>query len=857
MPPATPAIPTVPVLFEARVAARPDAIALVADRELSYGELHRAMSKVAGALAQRGIGRGSVVAVCVDRGADLVASLLGTLWTGAAYVPIDPTFPAHRIREMLEDARPSGVLLSRRHKGLFEGVSAELIAVEDLRGAPPPPHAPIAADVAYIIFTSGSTGRPKGVMVTHRGLSNVLHSVAELVGARSDDRLLPVTTVSFDIAGLELFLPLLVGGTVVIAQREEALDGGVLARLIDRQNVSLMQATPATWRMLVDSGWHGRRGLRALTGGETLARPLADALLDRVDALWNLYGPTETAIWSTAQRVSRREGPVPIGKALANTTLRLVDSTLRESREGELCIGGWGVAKGYLRRDDLTAARFIPDPAAPNERMYRTGDLCRWRDDGVLEFIGRFDHQVKIRGHRVELGDVEAALALDPAVAEVVAGVREDGESNALVAYATLQPGASLTLAELRRHASKRLPGYMLPTSLVVVDQMPRTPSGKTDRKALASLGVPAEPAGVPEARDDLELVLLNVFREVLGVDQVSATDDFFELGGHSLMALRAVREIGQRTGQSLDAGVFFKHRSVSALARVLRERGGITLPATAIDLQPGGDQPPLFCVCGVAVYLALARSLAPDQPVCAIYVDADIEVFHSENASRRAKIASPPTIESLADRYVQEIRARRPSGPYRLLGFSMGGAVAFEVARRLIDDGEQIEMVAMIDTVLAGSVRRRPIQFARHLTWRAAGAVASRATRIVARLMGLQSSVAEPGALAGASPDRRLVQARGKAILGTYRPRPLSISVLLFNAADRLRQPHMTYDETGGWASVVRDRLDIRMVRGGHLDLLWCPERARIVADAIRNHLPRDARRTEPEAAPGVIVPV
>ncbi|MEX2218601.1 MAG: amino acid adenylation domain-containing protein [Phycisphaerales bacterium] len=843
-------MPTVPELLRARVERSPGSPAIIAGgKTLTYGQLWDRAAAVAAALAGHGVGPGSLVAVCVERDTCLVPALLGVLISGAAYIPIDPSFPSQRIAQMLEDASPAAILTGRAHAGRFEVREGPVLIAEDAVARPPSRMRPRRVepfpagpdDLAYVIYTSGSTGKPKGVMVRHRGFTNILLSVSDLIGCGGRDRLLAVTTVSFDIAGLDLFMPLLAGGTVVLARREEALDGRLLAHLLDEHRISILQATPATWRMLVDSGWRGRRGLRGMTGAEALPRPLAEALLERTDALWNVYGPTETSIWSTAHRVTSGEGPVPIGRALANTTLEILDEEGKPAEQGELYIGGIGVARGYLNRGDLTAARFVEDPASPGASRYRTGDLCRWGEDGVLMYIGRADHQVKVRGYRVELGDVESVLAGHPAVREVIAGTREEGESRSLVAYATLKPRATLTLGDLRRWATERLPGYMVPTGLLVVDKMPRTPNGKTDRAALAAMAARAPapaPASndVPETRDDLELTVLKAFREVLGIGDLGAGDDFFDLGGHSLLAFRAAQLIQERTGRAVDVARLFKHPSAAALANILRSRGGMAVAAATIDLQPHGDRPPLLCVCGLALYTNVARALAPEQPVSAIYVDADLAVFHGADGRDRSL-----TIERVAERYVEQVRAHRPRGPYRLLGFSMGGAVAFEVARRLIDQGERVDLVVMIDTVLADSARVRPLGLARHLVRRTLGRGPAWLLRKLARTLKpgpIPVDDGPPAHLDEAARQLWAVESRGRAILASYRPRPLRVDALLIVAEDRPHPPYLACDPRGGWGRIVRGTLSVRNLPGDHRDLVASPAVAPLIAREIREHL-------------------
>jgi acyl-coenzyme A synthetase/AMP-(fatty) acid ligase len=397
--------------------------------------------------------------------------------------------------------------------------------------------------------------------VPHRALANFLNSMRREPGLETTDVLLSVTTPSFDISMLELFLPLVVGATVVVATREQAGDGRKLMALLESHDVTVMQATPSTWRMLVDDGWRGRRGLEILVGGEALPRDLADALLERGAAVWNLYGPTETTIWSTVQRVEPGKESVPIGRPIDNTHVLILDRHGRLAPvgvPGEIVIGGDGVAKGYRGRPELTAERFVADSftGRPGGRLYRTGDLGRRRPDGRLEYLGRMDGQVKVRGFRIELGEVESTLRGHTDVRDAAAAVR-DGR---LVAFMVYEPGAELTVTEIRRFASRELPDYMVPSMVVEVNALPMTLNGKVDRKALPNpfaRGPATEVAHEPPATE-AERIVARIWSELLGVSGISAQDNFYEVGGHSLLSIRAVHAIEQQTGHRIDPRTMF-----------------------------------------------------------------------------------------------------------------------------------------------------------------------------------------------------------------------------------------------------------------------------------------------------------
>nr|WP_255595530.1 amino acid adenylation domain-containing protein [Lysobacter sp. BMK333-48F3] len=569
--------------FEAQAAQHPQAIAVEQGQaRLSYAELDAQADAVARALAARGVGCGDLVGLLVERTPRMLAALLGTLKAGAAYVPMDPAYPAERLGFMLEDAAMRLVLGERVLLAALPAAQATL-ALEDALAEPGQGRVaatPQADDLAYVIFTSGSTGRPKGVQIAHRAALNFLASVAREPGLGRDDALCAVTTLSFDIAVLELLLPLSVGARVVLADRDTAADGAALSRLLQSSRSTLMQATPATWRMLLDAGWRAPPGLRLLCGGEALPRELADRLLADGAQLWNLYGPTETTVWSALERV-RADGAICIGRPMANTQIYVVDRALRPvpaGVPGELLIGGLGVARGYLGRPQLTAEKFVPDPfgKAPGARLYRTGDLARWRRDGRLEVLGRIDHQIKLRGFRIELGEIESVLAEHPSVHQAVAVCREDRPGDQrLVAYAVARAGHSIDVEQLRALAKRRLPDYMLPSAWVALQAMPLTPNGKVDRRALPAPDAQAEAAGgerYAAPRNAEEEKLAALWAETLGRERVGIDDDFFALGGHSLLATRLLSRINQSFAVQATLRALFEAPTVAGFAAWLAE---------------------------------------------------------------------------------------------------------------------------------------------------------------------------------------------------------------------------------------------------------------------------------------------
>lgn len=582
---------TVAAQFERQVALSPEACAIrFEDAELSYGELNRRANQLARHLRSLGIGPGALVGVCLERSLHLVIALLAVQKAGAAYVPLDPNLPSERLGFMLTDSGVTMLVIAGEMADgldLPQGVHLLDLAAEaaTLDGLDAANLAAVAGphDLAYVIYTSGSTGRPKGVAISHGALSNFLGAMKREPGLAATDVLAAVTTVSFDIAGLELYLPLLVGARIELISRKTASDGAALAQRLSESGATVLQATPVTWRQLVDADWRGRPGFRALCGGEALSRDLADAVLQRVQELWNLYGPTETTIWSTAERVERG-GPISIGRPIANTQVYILDSAGNPSAvgiPGEIWIGGAGVAMGYHRRPELTAERFVPDrfSAQPGARLYRTGDLGRWGANGRLYHLGRLDDQVKIRGFRIEPGEIETVLREHPAVRQAIIIASKTGpETHRLVAYIVYQAGEDLTVSEVRGYLRQKLPDYMVPSLVVTLDSVPLTPNGKVDRGALpdpfknARLTANHEPPA-----PGLEQVIAGIWRDLLKVDRIGANDNFFELGGHSLLSVGIATAIEKQTGRLIDPrSLFFQSlRQVAAGAKRPDEGGG------------------------------------------------------------------------------------------------------------------------------------------------------------------------------------------------------------------------------------------------------------------------------------------
>ncbi len=583
-------------LFEEQVRKTPQAVAVVfEDAVLSYGELNRRANQLARYLRGLGVGPDARVGICVERGLELMVGLLGILKAGGAYVPLDPAYPEERLQYMVTDSMPA-VLLTQGHlHGLFTAGNPALPILDLSQAAPPWLEQPCGnleaglptERLAYVIYTSGSTGAPKGVMIPNSALTNFLQHMQREPGIGPDDVVLATTTLSFDIAGLELYLPLTVGAQVRIMGQEHRLDGARLLREL-QHGITILQATPTSWQLLLDAGWQGTEGLKALCGGEALSSDLSGKLMSRSFSAWNMYGPTETTVWSLAEKLEQTGTQVTIGRAIGNTRIYILDGQGEPTLVGvvgEIYIGGAGVARGYLQRPELTAERFLADPFVEQagERIYRTGDLGKWLPDGRIEFVGRNDFQVKVRGFRIEMGEIEGRLAEHARVREAVVIAREDvAGDKRLVAYYTCTEAndAAIGAEELHRHLSTTLPDYMVPAAYMHLTSLPLTLNGKLDRKGLPAPEADAYVARVyEETVGEIETALAGIWAEILKVERVGRLDNFFELGGHSLLVARVIARLRKSLNIEVTIGDLFACPVLADLAFAIKSAAQVALP--------------------------------------------------------------------------------------------------------------------------------------------------------------------------------------------------------------------------------------------------------------------------------------
>jgi len=678
-------------------------------RTLTYKEVYESSNKLAKILIDNGIKSGDIIGLALDRSPEMIISLLAILKSGAAYIPLDPEYPKDRVEFMLDDSSAKILITSKKYHNHFASTASEILIEDALEKfgsyTGDEPNIEVnGADLAYVLYTSGSTGKPKGVQIRHFNLVNFLLSMQKEPGMTASDKILTVTTISFDIAGLELYLPLICGAEITLTNSDTAKDGRILFDMVKNDGITFMQATPYTWRMMLEAGWEKLLPLKILCGGEALPKDLVGKLTVRTSQLWNMYGPTETTIWSTIKLIES-DDDITIGKPIDNTQVYIVDENLNNLTDGsigEIIIGGDGVAAGYLNRPELTAERFIDNPFSgkPGDKMYRTGDLGRYKEDGDIVCLGRMDHQVKVRGYRIELEEIEHALVKEADIKQAVVIAREDipGDPR-LVGYVVLEEESSEVDLKTKIHNWQQallavLPEYMVPDDFVVMMAIPITPNGKIDRKALpkpdyntiARLGEYVAP------RTEIESQVAEIWQELMGLEKISIYDNFFELGGRSLVAVQIMARIEKLTGKRLPLATLFEHSTIEKLSLMLNIDSKSITWDSLVHIKPNGTKMPLYIVHGaglnVLLFNALAMNMDDDQPVFGLQarglngIDEPLDVM-----------------EEIAANYIAEIVAQNPTGPYALAGYSLGGTIAYEMAHQLLAAGKEVKMLAVFDT--------------------------------------------------------------------------------------------------------------------------------------------------------------
>lgn len=808
------AVPLSPAMlseaFRTQVADRPDAIAIrFGNQAVSYAALDARADAIAAALHAAGLKQGDLVGICLDRSPDMVAALFAVHRIGAAYLPLDPDFPAARLDYIATDAGAAALLTERRLSHVLPGCPLKRILIDDVApaGTTRPSVAVQATDLAYVLYTSGSTGNPKGVEIGHQALINLLTSFRANPGFTSEDSLVAVTTLSFDIAALELFLPLISGGELIVAPKSVTADPRQLNELFVGAKPSVMQATPATWRALIEANWQGSPTLRILCGGEALSRDLAESLIQRSGELWNVYGPTETTIWSTVARITPGDGPVPIGRPIANTTIHILDrygNTAPIGVVGELFIGGAGLAHGYRHRADLTAERFVE---IRGERLYRTGDLARYRPDGTILCLGRVDNDEKIRGYRVAVEEIEGALAEHPDIAAAAVRSWPDASGErALAAYIVTRGDTPPSRAELREHLARTLPDYMIPSHFEHLPALPMTPNAKVDRKALPQPGG-AGAREIEPPQGETEEKLAAIWCDLLRIGQVSRDDSFFELGGHSLLVARLLVRIEQQWGRRIGMAEFFQAPALEKLAERI-EGNVIADLGEWVPLQPLGDELPLLWLDGGPTFMALAEAMGTDRPFLGLPLGPILE----------RTLQPGMTFEQMASEIVTVIRESRPHGPYLIGGWCTNGIMAFEVARQLRAAGEDVPLLALGHTMnpvafqKITSTQMRMSKARYHLGVWSNLPIGKRLDYAFDRARGLMEDVGV-AEIAEREGRYRVFAAQMEQAAYSYFPGDYDGVVALFQPAERLA----VLDSRPGWSEVVRGSLESFDVPGTH----------------------------------------
>ncbi len=697
--------------FTARVASQGGAPAVhFAQRSVTYAELHALVLDYRAALSARGVGPSGLVGVCVKRNEHLVALLIAIWSLRAAYVPVDPAYPSARQEYILTNAGVDLIVMDTTEGAplLLQAPAASMAELREAgigKAVAPSEFGGEQSDLAYLIYTSGSTGNPKGVAVTHGNVANFLVAMAARPGFTASDRVLAVTTVSFDIHILEIFLPLYVGGQIVLASEQEAVSQTRLRQLVNDYAIAVMQATPATWQILLDRDWVPKRPLKILIGGEALPVELLGKLHAASHELWNMYGPTETTVWSSCALIKPTSEKVTIGTPIDNTEVLIVDEDLRDVAQGvqgELLIGGLGVAQGYHNNPELTATRFIRLERAPDQRFYRTGDLVVQNAQGELEYINRIDSQIKVRGYRIEPSEIERVLESLPQVTQcIVVAANIDAVDRRLLAFYS---GTETALAELIDCCSAQLPAHFLPQHFVYLERFPLTANLKVDRKYLTENALrfmARSRQGPSEIRDDLDRSIIAVWQKALAVSNIGIDDNFFHMGGHSLLALQVISDMRKATGIDFSDTLIFEAPTIRTLLNLAGE--DVHRAASVVQLNQTYSGEPLFCLCGVEIYQALANCFDKKRPVFGVFSKEEIAIIQAQDANVDLNF----NFELLVQTYVDAILRQGYFPRISLAGFSFGGLLALEVAKCLRSRNVEVTNVILLDSYFASSVYR------------------------------------------------------------------------------------------------------------------------------------------------------
>jgi amino acid adenylation domain-containing protein len=853
-------------LFEVQVQKTPEATALIFENQtLTYKELDDRANQLATYLQELGVKPDVLVGICLERSLSMIIAILAVLKAGGAYVPLDPTYPVERLNYMLQDTQ-TGILLTQASLNLDLDLSQQQIKIiyldqftysHSINDNRPLVSVVTPRDLAYVIYTSGSTGKPKGVQIEHRTAVNVLMAQIDgKPGITAQDTLLSVTTICFDVSVADIFLPLTVGGRLIIVSRQVIVDGRQLAQTLERFDVTFMQATPVTWQLLLAASWQGSPKLKIVSGGEALSKELGERLLPKCAQLWNLYGPTETTVWSSAYRVASLETPISIGKPLNNVKYYILDSHLRPlpiGVPGELYIGGDCLARGYLKRPELTAAKFINDPfdQQPEARLYKTGDLARYLEDGTVDCLGRLDRQVKIRGFRLEIGEIETTILQYPSIKEtVVIDVDDLLGMKRLVAYLVVA-GQAPAANELRSFLQQQLPDYMIPSVFVTVDSLPQTLNGKIDRLALPPVdwsNLAIDDHYVPP-RNSLEEKLVQIWETVLQVRPLGVKSNFRDLGGNSILAIRLFAEIEQTLGKTLAMEALSSLTTIERLAEALSTEvqetnlpvfssispaqskllltivagrdGSRNHPNSLMVAVRKGIKTPLFvCANAYEEIALLAQNLDPQRP------------FYFLESGYFALEGTNQQIQELAAYHIQDILAVQPQAPYFLCGYSFGGILAWEIARQLEALGKPASLLCILDTPGSQSSYRlyQHLDFTCRTNW----------NRLTS-LLGVRKSVPTPNIENNLNFERLTALKQDPYIIEPYHHLvSLFVTTKTTYYSFFSQKLKLLLFPRLGWQASIAPQLEITEIQSDHFSLLQEPQ-VQILATKLDNCLARE----------------
>lgn len=823
-------------------------------QRISYQRLHEQANQMAHYLQSLGITSGDVVAVALPRGPELVISLLAIMQCGAAYLPLDHEYPVARLQYILEDAG-SEFLITQKALTAALPKWPNTIMIEDAVGlldSQPRTKLKTVIDpsnLAYLIYTSGSTGNPKGVAITHRNLVNLLTSIGIEPGIKETDRVLFITTIAFDIAGLELYLPLTKGATLVIANHETARDGRLLLEMIVNEKISILQATPITYQMLIAAGWLQKLPIKLFCCGEALPFKLATELLKRCEQLWNMYGPTETTIYSAKKQIKVDDTLISIGVPIDNTQFYIINKKgklLPPESIGEIAISGDGVGNGYWKRPQLSTEKFIENPFSKttNTKLYRTGDLGRLLNNNEIECLGRIDNQVKIRGHRIETGEIEHLLSVIEGINSAVVLAKND----TLIAFIVTATEIKNVDAQIRiwiRELAVKLPSFMVPSEFNILKELPKTLNDKIDRIALLEYKTRTnkqQAYNSPTTKE--EMLVAAIWQDYLNVENIDIFSDFFEMGGHSILAVNVMIKIEQETGKRIPLSALFENSTVEKFAKLLDTDNAISSDYL-VPTKPIGIKTPLFIIHGAGLNILNFVNIIQ-------HFDSEQPVYCFQGIGPNGYDSWFESIEEMASTYIESILKINPNGPYAIAGFSFGGVVAFEIARQLKAQGKTVSIIALLDTYVDSSYhykshthkkmvryydrtyRRLDYLMEMLTSWKSFKLrINAKKNYIEQQYLGINNQLTAEEAIANIEFTK--ANAMVDKIIDRYHLKPQNIAVDLFRAKDddgyKLDPIHL------GWKKIALKGVRIYDIPGAHINIV-APPNDKILARMLQRIL-------------------